>query len=69
VSRRWGCSITSAVVNSIVTVPIEDFREIQELCVDLGRRLQRAVDALLGELYGNRDLPTEPFPLEFNEDL
>lgn len=64
-----GIAPSLSVTVGIVIIPFKRFREVRELCMDLGRRLNTAVETLLKELYGERSLPTEPFPLEFNEEL
>ncbi len=39
------------------------FPRIEQLCLDIGGRLDKEVFDLLDKLYGGRDLPKEPFDL------
>lgn len=51
------------VVSTTTKVPPARFHKIQELCLDVGRRLNTAVDERLVALYGSVDLPNTAFDL------
>ena len=48
---------------------IARFQDVYDTCMDLGGRLNDEVQALLQELYGNRELPKTDFPLTFDDGL
>lgn len=52
-----------------VWYPMEWFDTVSATVLDLGGRLHAEVERMLHELYGNRALPSEPFPLTFDDDL
>jgi hypothetical protein len=49
--------------------PLSWFPYIRNLCLDLGSRLDVRVNNLLAELYAERKLPAEAFPLTFDNNL
>ena len=48
---------------------LEYIAEIEAAARALGKRLNDDIDELVQELYGDRELPEEHFPLVINEDL
>ena len=49
--------------------PIAFIRAVRAHCLELGRRINAEIDTLMEELYGNRVLPVQPFPLVYDEEL
>ena len=65
-----GTLVTEASV--CLTRPLLDldqFPAIRTTCLDLGNRLEKAVNDALADLYDGRVLPVEAFPLKFDEEL
>src|SRR5437773_2561704 len=46
-----------------VVFPIENFVVVRDMCLDIGRRIEKAIDPLLDELYKDKVLPAAMFPL------
>lgn len=54
---------TIALTVSNKKISLAMFPRIEALCLDLGRRLDKEMFDLLDKLYGNKELPKEPFDL------
>lgn len=52
-----------------VGFPIENFGVVRRMCLDIGRRIEKEIDALLDELYNGKVLPAAMFPLIIDEEL
>ena len=52
-----------AITVSTRKIALAMFPKIEKLCFDLGARLDREMFTLLDKLFGDKDLPPEPFDL------
>ncbi len=49
--------------------PLERFKDIHDMVLDLGRRLEATIEQQIEKIYGGMELPNAPFELRFDEGL
>ena len=61
--------VTIGVGVRTVGQPVRNFPVVGRMCVDIGRRLEMAINDLLHELYKDKILPAAIFQLTIDEGL
>jgi hypothetical protein len=61
--------VTIGVGVRTVGFPVRNFVVVRRMCVDIGRRLEKAINDLLDELYKDKILPAAIFQLTIDEGL
>jgi len=61
--------VTITVGVRTVGQPVRNFPVVRRMCVDIGQRLEKAINDLLHELYKDKILPAAVFQLTIDEGL